>query len=104
MILTVTIVLIIISLVAFIFYRNMRDDASSQNLGAFGMTKAQMERAKARAAQMKKDKAARDKAAREKAARDKAARDKAAREKAAREAAAKKAKDPCEWVKQLRKE
>lgn len=98
MILIVSIVIIIISLVAFTFYRKNSDDVGLQNLG-FGLSKKQKAKLKAALEKSAKEKAAREKAAREKAAREAAAR----KEKAKREAAAKAAKDPCEWVKHLRK-
>ena len=64
MILIVSIVIIIISLVAFIFYRKNSDDVGLQNLGLSKKQKAKLKKA-------------------------------AAESKAS--------KDPCEWVKYLRK-
>lgn len=98
MILTATIVLIIISLVAFILYKKNSDDVGLQNLGAFLSKKQREKLKKEREKREKEAREKREKEKREKAARDK--REKAAREKAARE---KKAKDPCEWVKFLRR-
>lgn len=85
MILVVSIVLIIVASMAFIIFRMTGDDSRTQNLG-FSKTI--------------RETIATQKAAEEKRAREKAAREKAEREKAARE---KKAKDPCEWIKHLRR-
>jgi hypothetical protein len=108
MIVAATIVTIIVFLLSYVFYRNKRnglDDLGGQYLG-LGLSKSAIKKVNASVAQLKKPVAQLkkiDKAAREKAAREKAARDKAAREKAAREAVTKAAKDPCEWVKHLKK-
>ncbi|AAK14459.1 EsV-1-33 [Ectocarpus siliculosus virus 1] len=84
MTLTVAIVLIITSLVAFILYRKSSDNTGSQNLGmsaAEKKKKTRLKKKKMREERLKKEKA---------------------REKILKEQR-RKLKDPCEWVKRLKK-